>query len=571
MRVTQYLFVGKRVPMSLPLIYTSAIASLLVGCGGGGGSGAAGGGPLTISGVAATGAAISAGAVEARCATGTGTATTNSDGSYALTVSNGVAPCVLRVTDPTSSTTLHSIIEQGQSKANITPLTELVVANVSGESPTDIFSNFSQLRQSQVSSSSIQQAVTRVQVLSASLGTAADLTGIDPLKDAFQAATTSTAGDVKDKKIDALMSALAAADKTISDLSQQLKSAKSNSEVTQSVTSVLGSAATSLSGCSFARSGDVWVLNFSGSQPIGYSVNFETMRATRMTDNTVGTMARVSGVSCAYTLRIDNLDYEFRTSRAGISVWKGATDFGLAVPMQKTKKLGNSEFAGVYPAIAFVREKTSGSRDALPMKFTVDSAGEVSAATCDMSKSLPDCTSSTGSNNDKQVCTQLQNGAFSCSSRTGNAFVGIPYLVGGVAHMFMSITNLNSSPYSFGGLLVMRKAAEMKLPVAGTRIAAGAGWYAAVEPLDSIVISGTSLASTVESVDTSNNSFVTSVTGSAVTRSRYINRPAEGLVYSTNSSGHKAVTLGSPGGWSVGMVTSGNSYYDGWAAYVEAD
>jgi hypothetical protein len=545
----------------------------LSGCGGGGGGGAgAGGAGLSISGVAATGAAISGGTVEARCATGTATATTSADGSYSMTVSSGEAPCVLRATDLNSNLTLHSVIEQGQSRANITPLTELIVASVSGETPSDIFSNFSQLRQSQVSETSVRQAVQRVQLLSVSLGPDADLSGIDPLKDSFQAATTIAAGDAKDKKIDALMSALASADRTIADLTQQLKSAQSNSEVTQSISSVLGSSATTLSGCSFARSGDYWVLNFAGGEPVGYSVNFETMRATRMADNVVGTISSVSGVTCSYTMRIDSLDYEFRTSRVGISAWKGATDFGIAVPMQRIKKLSDSEFAGVYPAIAFVREKRLGSRDALPFKFTIDSSGEVSGHACDMSKSIPDCeVSANDSGNDDLSCTELQNGAFSCSTSTGDAFVGIPYLVGGVAHLFMSITNLNSSPYSFGGLLVMRKAAEMRLPTAGTRISAGAGWYAGVEPRGSVVVSGTSLAATVESVDATNNSFVTSVTGSAVTASRYLNRPTSGLLYSTNASGEKAVTLGSPSGWSVSMVTSGNGYYDGWAAYIDVD
>ena len=68
---------------------TYAISALicgfvLTGCGGGGGGGSSSSSvsSLSISGVAATGAAISLGTVDAKCATGTGTATTNADGSF---------------------------------------------------------------------------------------------------------------------------------------------------------------------------------------------------------------------------------------------------------------------------------------------------------------------------------------------------------------------------------------------------------------------------------------------------------------------------------------------------------
>ena len=73
-----------------------AVAALVAGCGGGGSSGSSSG--LKLSGTAATGTAVANKAVDARCATGTGTATTGADGSYAMTIADGVLPCVTRVT-----------------------------------------------------------------------------------------------------------------------------------------------------------------------------------------------------------------------------------------------------------------------------------------------------------------------------------------------------------------------------------------------------------------------------------------------------------------------------------------
>lgn len=560
------------------LLAVSSSFMLLSGCGGGGGGGASqttNNDPsafpaLTISGVAATGAAISGGSVSAKCLSGTGSATTNADGSYSVTLQNGSAPCLLRVTDEAHGVTLHSLLEQGQTKANITPLTELIVASVMGETPSTAFSDFSSERQNKVSENGVSQAVARIQVMSSSLGADADLSGIDPLKDTFQAASNNTSGDEKDRKIDALMVALAAADKTIEDLTTQLKTATSDSEVTQSLTTVLGDSATALESCSFARSGDYWVLNFAGSEPIIYSVDFSTMTATRQVDDVTGQITSNSNTTCGFNLAIEGRNYEFRSSRAGISVWKGSNDFGLIVPVQTTKSLSDSAFSGTYPGLGFLQEKRLGIRDAAPFKFTVSESGEVSGFMCDMAKALPDCDTPVEETDNDVTCTELRNGAVSCSSPNGDTFVGIPYVSGGVVHLFMSITNFNLSPYSFGGLIVMTKASEMNLPDVGDTILAGQGWYAGVNPLESSVVSGSTLGGTVESVDESAGSFVTSTTGTAITSRTYINRPANGLIFTSLNASENGVLLGSPAGWSVGILTSGNRYYDGWAAYVEA-
>ena len=253
---------------------------VLTGCGGGGGGG--GGSSvapsLSITGVAATGAAISLGTVEAKCATGTGTATTNADGSYTMNVSNGVQPCILRATDPVTKVELHSIVEAGATTANITPVTNLVVANALGDDPTTAFSNFSSAAQAKVTSANITTAVTRVQAITAALGSDADMTGVDFMKGSMQAATTDAAGDATDKKIDALMAALAAADKKITDLSAQVKTLTDTSSAASTVTSVVGSSQYSLSNCSYARSGDIWVLDLIGSAPAAWNLDFQNMR-----------------------------------------------------------------------------------------------------------------------------------------------------------------------------------------------------------------------------------------------------------------------------------------------------
>ena len=112
-------------------------SALLVACGGGGGGS---GSTLTLKGTAATGAPL-AGSVSATCKTGTGTATSNLDGSFTVVVSGGVGPCLLAIT-PAGGATLYSITSgSGATQtANITPMTNLLVnylRNVPGMTAAD--------------------------------------------------------------------------------------------------------------------------------------------------------------------------------------------------------------------------------------------------------------------------------------------------------------------------------------------------------------------------------------------------------------------------------------------------
>jgi len=74
--------------------------------------------------VAATGAAIGGKTVEAKCSAGTGSATSNADGSYSISVTSGSLPCVLKVA-PASGPALYSVATGSGSSAvaNISPVT----------------------------------------------------------------------------------------------------------------------------------------------------------------------------------------------------------------------------------------------------------------------------------------------------------------------------------------------------------------------------------------------------------------------------------------------------------------
>lgn len=88
--------------------------------------------PITIAGTAATGAAISNASVSAVCKQGAGTAITGRDGAYILHIdATGEGPCVITATH--GSTVLRSIAA-GEGRANITPLTDVLVSFIAVQS-----------------------------------------------------------------------------------------------------------------------------------------------------------------------------------------------------------------------------------------------------------------------------------------------------------------------------------------------------------------------------------------------------------------------------------------------------
>ena len=120
--------------------------AFLTACGGGGGSPTSTSTPtsttpvsttLTVTGTAATGLAIPGANITGKCKAGTGTATTQTDGSYNLVVTNGQLPCVLQVINPADNTKLHTVVTGTgiTATANITPLTEMATARVLGSEP----------------------------------------------------------------------------------------------------------------------------------------------------------------------------------------------------------------------------------------------------------------------------------------------------------------------------------------------------------------------------------------------------------------------------------------------------
>lgn len=262
---------------SVSLTVLAAAAAVVVSaCGGGGGGAAAPQASLQLSGVAATGLALANSEVSVKCASGNGTATTDGSGTYEVVVTDGALPCIIKVTGTADgvAVTLHSIAEAGTSSgstttatANVTPLTEMVVAQLSGGLPATLFDGFGAA--SSVTAEQLAAATTTL-LTALSAATGVDLSAIDPFKGALVPATDTAAGNAYDDALEALKTKIPM--DVLPLVVNQIASASAASTVSGSGTApitlaeVLQSAAAgSLANCPSALSGKYRVIDFRGA------------------------------------------------------------------------------------------------------------------------------------------------------------------------------------------------------------------------------------------------------------------------------------------------------------------
>lgn len=210
-------------PHAAPLSRWSALAALaaaLAGCAGGGGDATPSpppASPLTLSGVAASGAALAAVPVSARCASGSGSSTTAADGSFTLTVPGGSLPCVLKADAASGALVSLALGSGGTATANITPLTHLLLAQAAARDPAAYFESFDAGAAAALSSVLVAAAQNSVKRLLASAGIDLDAVG-DWLAGPLVARNGSTSGNAYDLALDTLGTTLAGAGSTLDEL-----------------------------------------------------------------------------------------------------------------------------------------------------------------------------------------------------------------------------------------------------------------------------------------------------------------------------------------------------------------
>ena len=373
--------------LALTAIQTALLSTLLSACGGGDDSTTppTGGGDthppavasLTLNGTAATGAAIAGGTIDVKCASGSGSTTTIADGSYTITLSGGTLPCVMHVT--ASNVDLYSLAEAASGsggdsvvRANITPLSQLVAAQVAGGDPANLFANFDASAQTLLTAGNVSKAIASVTV---ALGGVVDLAGVDPLKDPLIATSAGTTGNALDQKLDALKAALAAAGVTLADVTATLVA--SGPDGPAPVKTLLQPAASS---CAGLRSGSYRALNPNESDPAWANHVFTFDAATltaKFFDAT--TMTFTDEGHCVFSANAGASKLLVSKSGAIVSLDAASPSTNVVSIVIPEQSLPVSDLAGTWNVLSFERASAGALLKPSTATFTLDAAGKFTA------------------------------------------------------------------------------------------------------------------------------------------------------------------------------------------------
>jgi hypothetical protein len=350
---------------------TAALASaallpvLLAACGGGGGdssSPAPNPAPqsLVVTGTAATGAALASASVKLTCATGTATVTASATGTFSATIANGALPCVLTATSSDGKTELHSVAAgtgSAATTANITPLTELLIARLAGGDPKTFVSGFA--ANTAISASDVAAAQTALlqSLTNAGLNTSA-------VTDIVSGSLTAGSGAGYDGVLDKLGTLLKGANAALSDLAGAV--ASSNKSGSDTTGSVLGTVLAAAPGdCPGFKTGTLRVLDLTGAKYSLMKVDTTAMTVT----GTDGTFPLTKNAACDY--KIGNpASTRALVSRSGIVIFTSGIgtggQVGVAFPEQK---LEVAALAGNYDFVNYDVTGYAGFGDTV---FTAD-------------------------------------------------------------------------------------------------------------------------------------------------------------------------------------------------------
>lgn len=166
-------------------------------------------GNTSISGVAATGAAMTSGTVELSCKDGlkkSGIAI-SATGSWSTTVPTANLPCAVKASDGSNTYYSFTVGNGSSIVSNVTPLTTLTLAQILGATPASLFATLSATDLAKLNSSAISNAIS---ALNAALASYALPANFNPVTTPLTAATTTQGGNAYDGLLDQFKAALGA-------------------------------------------------------------------------------------------------------------------------------------------------------------------------------------------------------------------------------------------------------------------------------------------------------------------------------------------------------------------------
>jgi hypothetical protein len=300
---------------------------------------------MQVSGTVATASAPAGSTVAVTCARGSGSTTADGSGEYLQKFDDASLPCVVTATSADDTIVLHSIAAgatAADTVAQVTPLTELLVAQFAGAAPSVYAANFG--ASSTVSASALQTAQSTL--LQSLTQANVDVSGVtDVVAGTLQPG--SSAG------YDAALQNLASAESSAGTTLAQLVTAVATSAGTGSSTSqaaIATALAVANSDCPSLKSGRHRSIDFGDR-----SSNVVTIDAAALTVVIDGVTQHMTPIkTCLYSID-DQYKTQIAISRSGMGVWRqGGTgvdpDVGMTFPEQT---LDMAALAGAFNRVSW--------------------------------------------------------------------------------------------------------------------------------------------------------------------------------------------------------------------------
>jgi hypothetical protein len=283
-------------------------------------------------------------AIRLKCAAGNAAATANANGAYTVSIVGGSLPCVLTARNSDGAFELHSVAAGtggATTTANITPLSELLVARLAGGSPAAYVNSF--VAGGTIATADVAAAQTALlQTLTAS--------GVDTsaVGDIVSGALTAGSHTGYDGVLDQLQATIAAAGSTLSEVTTVVANTGAAGSKTSAGTlsTVLARAS---SDCSGLKTGALRVLDFTDRSNGVAQVDAKAMTATL--GGTKYTLRR--NASCDYTLN-DTAATRVLVAPSGIAVMlQGTGATGVAAVAIPEQVLDVAALAGTYDRVQY--------------------------------------------------------------------------------------------------------------------------------------------------------------------------------------------------------------------------
>jgi hypothetical protein len=499
----------------LSLALASAGMLTLYGCGGGGSS-ATSDVTTTFSGVAATGAALAGAKVNISCASGSGAATTSNTGSYSVDIKNITLPCVLKAASSDGTTVLYSVTSATATStntqvANITPLTQLLVASLTGTEPKTFFDNVTTNPASitrVVTDSAISTAQTAVLTVLSNAGI--DVSGLSANSLVSGTLVPGSASNPYDVALEALSTKLTSTGTTLETLTTTVANTSTTSgstDTTKATSNVASLPAAQLlktadSNCAALRSGDYWAISpvMGGNIADQFkSISYDASTHT-ITDPDGPSVIAPNG-SCRYLGGVADIV----VSQAGVMVARspdgnGVFRLAFAIPKQT---IAVSELAGTWNAMGFSKTSTGTGYAGDMWTVTVGSTGVASdGIACDGTSTTSTCGAVGASN--LPTFSSNSDGGFNMKSPAwpNDTSRGFAYRAGNGDLMLVWVDGDGSSS-------LWTKKRTLSLPAVGD-IQTG-GW--SIRTLSTLIANALSVnyTNTITTIDTTLQSYIRTV------------------------------------------------------------